>query len=1028
MYTRFFNKAVAKNMMKTISVFAVLALVLGGGTILPVRADDEATTETIVDTSSSRSLIEEATVGDASSTDIISGGDVLDALAKSVGTTEAKDAGKSGGKDMLVICHVPENEPQSGVTMSIEYSEWPAHQAHGDGQGPCPKMPGDGMGSIQICKIILDAQGNITDGAAGATFTIPGLTPTPTPSTGAADGAFTDVSFTTPILLNSDLVPGVGFNGGAFDAVCTPHQSLPVGNYYYGEEQGVPATGWEAPKYYDYFDPTFTSFSQFASFSGVLYDTDLNNDETRNIVSDGHLPVYWSGQERRVVVLNQMKGNVCTKDCDKIAHIIVKKVVVGGDKNPSDFNMTIVANNPSQSQVVGSSTGVDVTVSPSFYQVVENDSNTGGYTTTYSAECDGHIAEGETKNCIVTNTFEKGYGPYCGDGIIQADRGEQCDEESASCTAQCQFSNQCTNKAFARVVIPTDGIKDWGTGDMTSDTFMGGGMLTNKAPSGTWFMIYDGTNWITDPAITSYENVPGLVIERTVGKIRLLMHGSHPMGNNDDENDQGVDKEHINGQIEFFNTTALSQENESGQNKVEKPTTGNYFTGYNAGDDSFDLVAGASKFWLTVTTADDSYFTNLSAPKDQCGGGDTGGTGGDNGGTDGGTGGTSGDNGGTGGDNGGTGGTSGDTGGSGGEVCDPKEELVINGAFEKPLVVANNGEWEVYPTLAGWNVGGAGNNPLIELIRGYAGWLAQAGDQFAALDANGNGGIFISQSIPTIAGQNYKITFSHSAQPGIADATNGIKAEWDGATLGSFFDSGVSNTNTSWTTEEYIDYPATSSSTVLKFTDIGAPDGNGSFLDSVSVTCIPKEGGSTGGTGGDNGGTGGDTGGTGTSGDTGGSGTSGDTGGTTSGTGGDTGATGGTSGTTGGSTGGSGTSGDTGTSGTGGSGTGSTGGTSGSGGSTGGSGSGSGGGSTSGATAGGSSSGSGGSAGSGSTGGSTGGSGGVPLALGATTANPDGEVLGDALAQTGVPVTLPMAAALGIMVLTFAISRKEQFN
>lgn len=58
----------------------------------------------------------------------------LVALAVMSGTAYAKN-------EKITICHVPPGNPKAAHSITISESAWPAHQAHGDSQGPCPEPP-----------------------------------------------------------------------------------------------------------------------------------------------------------------------------------------------------------------------------------------------------------------------------------------------------------------------------------------------------------------------------------------------------------------------------------------------------------------------------------------------------------------------------------------------------------------------------------------------------------------------------------------------------------------------------------------------------------------------------------------------------------------------------------------------------------------------------------------------------------------------------------------------------------------------
>jgi len=193
-----------------------------------------------------------------------------------------------------------------------------------------------------------------------------------------------------------------------------------------------------------------------------------------------------------------------------------------------------------------------------------------------------------------------GYAPYCGDGIVNQ-TWEQCDG-GIQCSEQCQNvdDNQCRDLSLARVNVTT--LENHSNGDVTSDIFLGS--VLNKIPSGAWFSIWENGTYTTDADITPYEDVAGLAIERQVGNIRTVLFGSHgPDGS----------KEHIQGNIEFFNATTTSQTSDNtGNNKLEN--------GFDLvmdnvpGQDEVWIDDDVSYFWLTVTTADDGFNTLYEEP------------------------------------------------------------------------------------------------------------------------------------------------------------------------------------------------------------------------------------------------------------------------------------------------------------------------------------------------------------------------------------------------------------------------------
>ena len=82
----------------------------------------------------------------------------------------------------------------------------------------------------------------------------------------------------------------------------------------------------------------------------------------------------------------------------------VSTKVSGGNKNPSDFTITVSGNSPKPASFAGSSSGTTVTLKPGTYNV--SASSVSGYTTAYSSGCSGSISGGKNINlCTVTNQY-----------------------------------------------------------------------------------------------------------------------------------------------------------------------------------------------------------------------------------------------------------------------------------------------------------------------------------------------------------------------------------------------------------------------------------------------------------------------------------------------------------------------------------------------------------------------------------------------------------------------------------------------
>src|SRR5205814_962884 len=99
-----------------------------------------------------------------------------------------------------------------------------------------------------------------------------------------------------------------------------------------------------------------------------------------------------------------------TKTCtvtndDQAAHLVINKVVVnsnGGTLTPADFSGTVSGVTAAGGQTwTGVSTALTLT-SVGSYSVAENGHP--GYDATFSTDCTGTIALGDTKTCTVTNS------------------------------------------------------------------------------------------------------------------------------------------------------------------------------------------------------------------------------------------------------------------------------------------------------------------------------------------------------------------------------------------------------------------------------------------------------------------------------------------------------------------------------------------------------------------------------------------------------------------------------------------------
>lgn len=524
-----------------------------------------------------------------------------------------------------------------------------------------------------------------------------------------------------------------------------------------------------------------------------------------------------AGQQKTCTVTNTYSGF----NPNKGYVTIIKHVnnIHGGTKVASDFWLYVTGHAVPHHSYQGSETGVTIAFDNGTFEVQEKPQF--GYTAVFSGDCHKPVHPGQHLTCTITNTDPDTtvYAPYCGDGQVNQ-TWESCDNgalngtEGNSCTLQCQAVNQCTTMAFARAV--NDHVSNTGDGDMTTDVFLGGNSYAlNRIPSGTWFEIFDGTNYVVDPTMdgsrfVTWSAVPGLAIERQAGgTVRTAMYGYHKENTGGDSFYTGT--EHTDGYLEFFNTTPLTQTGDTYTDwHIEREHDGVYGGQSN---DEISISGQKSKFWLGVQPAEDSYFTTTSTPT-----------------------------------------TSGTC--EQGNTCNPEVNLLANPSFETPVATANSGQWEIFPNgtpTLGWVVdwvasqtGTAG----LEIQHGYSGWTPAAGDQFAELD--GNHPTKIYQDVATIPGKKYTLTFSHSARPGTPTADNSLQVKWDGGFLALFNQDGSSLSNTSWQTDTYPDLQPTTTTTRVQFSDLGTDNTLGTFVDNVSLRCMGDATTGGGGDGGNN--------------------------------------------------------------------------------------------------------------------------------------------------------------------------------
>ncbi len=150
--------------------------------------------------------------------------------------------------------------------------------------------------------------------------------------------------------------------------------------------------------------------------------------------------------------------------------------------------------------------------------------------------------------------------------------------------------------------------------------------------------------------------------------------------------------------------------------------------------------------------------------------------------------------------------------------------LVTDGSFESTLV--GDGLWTTVASTDGWT-----STNGIEIRHNIAG-QAYAGNNFAELDTDQNSSI--SQTLTTVAGKEYQLSFYVQDRAGDDPSTDGITYSingHDGTVLGGM--------SANWTEYTY-DFVAAGTSTVLTLNAGGTSNGYGSSLDNISVSAVPE--------------------------------------------------------------------------------------------------------------------------------------------------------------------------------------------
>lgn len=174
--------------------------------------------------------------------------------------------------------------------------------------------------------------------------------------------------------------------------------------------------------------------------------------------------------------------------------------------------------------------------------------------------------------------------------------------------------------------------------------------------------------------------------------------------------------------------------------------------------------------------------------------------------------------------------------------CNPTgQNLVANGSFEEPTVTANGGSHQFFASIPDWTLE-AGS--FIELQRNA--FPSADGMQHVELDGDGdNPATTISQTITTVPGERYRLSFAHSPRPQSQANNSGIRLEVAVVSPGGLTFSDTINTGSgpvNWSTYTY-EFIADDVTTTIRFAYDGTVNTFGGLLDNVQVFTLLCAGG-----------------------------------------------------------------------------------------------------------------------------------------------------------------------------------------
>lgn len=260
------------------------------------------------------------------------------------------------------------------------------------------------VGSISVCKIILDSKGRAVNGsqASTTTFSISGINFAGTSEVPQAIDVLPTAQYTTPLHLNKDVLG----NDGIHDARCITYRDLKMGSYYYDREHvSTSTTNWLAPLYNDQNNRTLATTTDFFAYSGELFTSNPNDDAARNTDADGHIVLSETRPNRTLIVLNRMASTPDDENAKPVITLIGNATVtITEDDGYTDAGAT------AEDKEDGVITNKIVTVNN------VDHTTPGAYSVTYNVtDSDGNAAVQVTRTVLV-NPRATGCTSNCGGG------------------------------------------------------------------------------------------------------------------------------------------------------------------------------------------------------------------------------------------------------------------------------------------------------------------------------------------------------------------------------------------------------------------------------------------------------------------------------------------------------------------------------------------------------------------------------------------------------------------------------------